>query len=896
MRTTALSYTVLSAAVLFTASCSSSSSTTPDTTAPAISSVTQNRSFDPTGLTVDVLWNEAVEMTSANTTANYTVSVGTISSATLQPDNRTVRLVMAALAVPGDITYGSIAAGVTDTTGNELAAPITGVALVADDTTAATAAFAGVTVAGANNDQFTVLFGDTMIETEVEDVTNWTVESPVGTAFDLTNATFTYVEADNTVTVDLGATVPGISGTDSNNLQTGEVVRLTFTGVRDLSGNDVAATATDGVAAGDNMPPTADSVWADGISDELTVRFSEPVKPVAFGDLYTTGLNAGARFHLTDQNNTVGVAATGSLTITGDPVDAETFALSDGTNTDTYEWESAGGVTGGNIAIAITTGNNNAMATSAAAAIVSGTVLITPVAATNAVNLTNDATGVAGNVTITGTVTNVSFVGMAGGVDQAAGLGTVETTNYAFTADNSGVLVDYDVIPIPGTDTMALYGFQDLAGNHFFATTGMTIASADVVAPVIDAGNSAVTAVAGETNDTITVRFNKSMSPFNISNPANYTAAPLDLSNSTFSFNGTNELSIALDSATASNVQSTTNYSLTIVQNASTPLYTEQGVVLGANDAQVIASDGDTTIIAAAPAYVGPTSASNTCIVVYPEAPNAAAALTVGNYAISATNPTAVTQMTPRAFSLTFATQPAASDTLTIEVAAATDLGGNAAAGQISSVLTAVETTAPTATFTANAMGDRHYFDVIYSESVDQTSALTAANYSFVHSSSAVDFTGATWSYDSTTFTVHISLAAGTYLDFGETTTLAISSVTDLSGNALAVAPTNVTVIGDSTAPAFTANERAFLNLNVDALGYTIDVQFEEAVEETFVETIGNWTTSGSTVISSATLISPTVVRIVTVAQIGTSETLDITGVLDVSGNASGALSSNPLE
>ncbi|MCP4091876.1 MAG: hypothetical protein GY747_00365, partial [Planctomycetes bacterium] len=306
----------------------------------------------------------------------------------------------------------------------------------------------------------------------------------------------------------------------------------------------------------------------------------------------------------------------------------------------------------------------------------------------------------------------------------------------------------------------------------------------------------------------------RDMSPFNITNPANYSAAPLDLTGSTITFNGTNEVTIDMNGAAVPDVQFGTGYPLTIVQNVSTPLYTAQGINLGSDDAQVIAAIGDNVVINTASAYVGPAGAPNTCIIVFPEATNAAGSTVLTNYNILGTNPTAVVQLTARSYELTFPTQPAIADSLVVEIAASTDLGGNPAAGQANYALTGVDATAPTATFTSNAVAGSGLdsFDVIFDESMDQTTALSLSNYVFTVGGSLVSLDGASASYDSTTFTVSIGLRQVIDLNFGDATNLVISNVTDISGVALAVQPVDGTVIGDNAGPDFAAADSAFVN------------------------------------------------------------------------------------
>lgn len=110
-------------------------------------------------------------------------------------------------------------------------------------------------------------------------------------------------------------------------------------------------------------------------------------------------------------------------------IDAETFTLNDGSQAATvFEFDSGGGVGGGNVAVAFTGGDDAAtVAAAIVAAIngVAGTLLIEARLApgsTTLIDLTNETGGVVGNVAIAETVVDVGFVvtGMAGGATGAA--------------------------------------------------------------------------------------------------------------------------------------------------------------------------------------------------------------------------------------------------------------------------------------------------------------------------------------------------------------------------------------------------------------------------------------------------------------------------------------------
>ena len=127
---------------------------------------------------------------------------------------------------------------------------------------------------------------------------------------------------------------------------------------------------------------------------------------------------------LTDILIPAAVAATGTITTVAGSllVDGETFTLNDGTNTATvFEFDSGGGVGGGNIAVPFTGGDSAATVAAAIQTAINGvgaTLFITASSGGGAVtNLVNDVMGTVGNVTITDTVADGGFTvtGMSGG-------------------------------------------------------------------------------------------------------------------------------------------------------------------------------------------------------------------------------------------------------------------------------------------------------------------------------------------------------------------------------------------------------------------------------------------------------------------------------------------------
>ncbi len=752
---------------------------------------------------------------------------------------------------------------------------------------------------GADNDQIVVAFVRNVVEASVELAGNWTVESPIGTAFDLTGATIDYDPVTYTATVTLGAGTVG--GPFGNNLQFGDSLSVEWTGVKGTNGAPLSATAQLAVT-GDDLPPRTLSVYADGVTTTATVRFSEAAREVLFANLYN-GMpgDAGPRFRLTDADGTPGTAATGQVQLTGQPLDGDFVTISDGSVSVDFEFDSNASVVETPTLRQVVIGPAAAdTATNLFNAVNSGayTFDVTATLAVLDVNLANDATGVAGNVAINGNgSTNVTVTGMTGGVDDVATIEEPLGPGYGWSLDEEGVTVDFTPnVPNPATDTIEIYGVFDLAGNAAFPEAAFALEAEDVSVPALDTGSSTLNVVSGEANDTIVARFDSDMSATHITEPGNYSAGALDLSGADFAFDGSDTLTITLPEG--QDIQVGSSYNLTLVANMATPLTTAQGVPLALNEVEAVTATGDTTAIiqAQTSGYVGDLGNPSTAVVVFPEAVDVAGATALANYDILAANPTAIEQLTPRSMRLTFASAPAATDTLNIQPAAATDRGGTPAAGVISIVLGAADATAPTATLSSTSVAGRGGDSILidFDEPVRMAQALDADSYAVTEDLQPVDLTGATLSYESAGDVVRIDLPAGTELTTGSTVAVTLTGVSDLSGNVLSAQPAGVATAGDSTAPDF--DGAAFVNYVIDNSGRTLDVLFDEDVDETFVETPGNWSTDMLTVVSAVELIAPDIARVTVAASLAANELLQLTGLPDLAGNVSGAISVDPLE
>ena len=245
---------------------------TGDAIAVSVDAIQQDRTLDSTGLTYDVQLSEQVDDVEAETVGNWTVTGGaSVVTATLLPSKSAVRLVLDALAIPGEDEF--TVASLEDLAGNAMAAPQTAIPIASTDVTSPSAtSLTAYAYEGADNDVLTVTFDDLMIESDVVDPANWTVEMPTGTPLDATNATITYDSGSSsaTVTFDGGDEVDMLVRTDLD---------VTVANVRDVAGNVISSGTLTGQVFGEGVYPVLESVWVEsGDPSRLHVQFSEPMR------------------------------------------------------------------------------------------------------------------------------------------------------------------------------------------------------------------------------------------------------------------------------------------------------------------------------------------------------------------------------------------------------------------------------------------------------------------------------------------------------------------------------------------------------------------------------------------------------------------------------------------
>lgn len=300
-----------------------------DASAPMVESITQNRSVDPAGETVDVVFSEEVDVALATDGANYTFAPAIAVDQVTLIDGRTARVGLTAPAIPGDVTL-EVGAAVADPAGNTLGGVLGPAAIASTDGTAPAADWVTAeAVEGQLDDVIRIGFDDRMIASEVEDPLRWVVESPVGAALDVTGATIDYDEVTRVARMVLDG--PGAPALRLDRELTARVV-----GARDLGGN--AATAVDATTTVDGergVPALEAAFVAAGAGDEVVLRFSEPMANL--DDLHDAQANpTGVRYAITDglvlQTPTVLGAA-----VLDDGLGVEltlSFALSNGSTVD----------------------------------------------------------------------------------------------------------------------------------------------------------------------------------------------------------------------------------------------------------------------------------------------------------------------------------------------------------------------------------------------------------------------------------------------------------------------------------------------------------------------------------------------------------------------------------
>jgi hypothetical protein len=373
--------------------------------------------------------------------------------------------------------------------------------------------------------------------------------------------------------------------------------------------------------------------------------------------------------------------------------------------------------------------------------------------------------------------------------------------------------------------------------------------------------------------------FDKRPSPRDLLNTANYSLVIglnlVDLESARFDYDDDRTVTITLDAAGSASLATGASYDLAIYD-----LQSAQGVAMGGGAAESLVAAGDSLAptLPLGKAQLDPASPLDTVLIEMSEALDPTDAVDPTLVLLNGvTLPDTLELLGFRTIRATFSGGVSTSDTIDVTLR---DLAGNG--GFATRAITSQDATGPLVTGVAGVStvglgGD--LVTVVYDEPVDLVNGLNASSYAVTNGSSAMDLTDATLRWDSTS-------------NPSQSLNVQVGGVVNLAG--LTINPAaNVfgSVSGDTTAPDFDA---AFVDLRVDAGGTTVDVLFDEDVDESFASTASNWSTSGPSVVTAAQHVDGRWWRATLSTTLVVGESFAMNGLSDLAGNTSGAIAIVP--
>jgi len=459
--------------------------------------------------------------------------------------------------------------------------------------------------------------------------------------------------------------------------------------------------------------------------------------------------------------------------------------------------------------------------------------------------------------------------------------------------DGLGVRVHFGVAIQPDY-TLDVFGITDLAGNHLFPDTGRGLSVEDNSMPSFAGGATVIDVVSGENNDTVILQFDRKMSPWGITDSANYTLTTggedFDLGAATFGFDGDRMVWIELGRGTTDNLQDGANYTVTV-----TNVQTAQGIERGFADSDTAVASGDSSFPTALVGDVRLDPLYANCVLIScTEALDPALSGDSSRYTLNGSPATDARLVSPRCCRVTFSTVPAELDTLAFTL---TDLAGNES-GSISRAVVAGDVSAPLlvnveGVAVAGAGGDE--LRVEFSEDLDVNTTYDPSNYQFMNGSTLISMATADYEYDSTSYTVTIFLGPGFDLDPSQSLTATIQGVADCAGNSIAAPGVTLSgsCSGDSIAPFISG---AFVDFRADSNGGCVVVRFNEDVDMSWCGDPMNWDTVGGAAVSSVEVMGDSSCTLYLQAPLTEGQTIDLSsGLEDTAGNTAGDLSYAPI-
>jgi hypothetical protein len=101
-------------------------------------------------------------------------------------------------------------------------------------------------------------------------------------------------------------------------------------------------------------------------------------------------------------------------------------------------------------------------------------------------------------------------------------------------------------------------------------------------------------------------------------------------------------------------------------------------------------------------------------------------------------------------------------------------------------------------------------------------------------------------------------------------------------------------ISGDATAPGI---EGAWTHFQLDPLGTTVEIEFDEDVDAAYATDVANWSSSGSAAVTAVQAVAEDHYRLTLSTALAPGDTLDLdAGLEDLARNAAGALSVEPVD
>ncbi|MCI0582919.1 MAG: hypothetical protein L0227_08490, partial [Chloroflexi bacterium] len=350
-------------------------------------------------------------------------------------------------------------------------------------------------------------------------------------------------------------------------------------------------------------------------------------------------------------------------------------------------------------------------------------------------------------------------------------------------ADRAGVTLLMGFAVVAGTHTLDAAGATDLAGNALFPVLDAPVLPEDSAEPGLDAGLSTLVTVSGESNDVVTVQFDRPMSAWGITDPAHYSlsdGSPVDLAGAAFGFDGDSTVTIRLDSPGAPSLSTGTGYTLTV-----DGLRSRQGVVMGGSSADVAVATGDGAppVQSALRTRLDAASPTDTILIDFNEALDADEASDEANFLKGGVTPDSAALVGARTVRATWSGGATAGDQVDVTMA---DLAGNA--GATSQLAQAAVAAGPALLSVSGVISPGYGGDRVllaFNVPVTGATASTIQNYAIDQAGTAIDLSAAALRYTSASNTVAIELPAGVELDPFQPVHAVVTNVTNHDGIAI---------------------------------------------------------------------------------------------------------------